>query len=150
MTFLEFVSENFAAFTALIGVILGLGGSFLVQIVLRKWAMKDAKLQWKRDRLNTLKEQVNDLFGRVIYFSKVFQTSGSASEKDFLRIMEEHSQVSARMDPSLDNELSGYCEKFKKEMVEVIGKHNIDTTRLNEYRNDVIGRINILLEETYN
>lgn len=94
--------------------------------------MKDAKLQWKRDSKNAVKEYNNDLISRSIYFPVVYQWSNSASDEEFMRLMEEFSQVSLRVDPSFDSELSIPWEQFKKESIKVIPNFDIDSTKLSK------------------
>jgi len=58
----KFLSDNFAAITGLLGVIIGAAGAFLAQSRLqatqRKWALDDQKRLWKRERLMDLRMEI--------------------------------------------------------------------------------------------
>jgi len=62
MDWAKLVSDNFAAIAALVGVLVGAVGTYVVQSRLqerqRKWALDDQRRKWKRQQLMNVTQQM--------------------------------------------------------------------------------------------
>ena len=97
---------------ALLGVVIGAAGTYLIQSSLQKrqrdWDLDDQKRQWKRERLKRLSDQLSDVMAvlhKMFTEAKNKDSSVRELEKYKNDYLDKAAKLSADVDATFDDEL---------------------------------------------